>query len=144
MIKKTISLLAITVFVMAVSCKKKEEAPAQKTDGTGKAVMEFAQTEYDFGTVNQGDKVETVFTFTNTGEEDLVITSAKGSCGCTIPEYPKTPVKPGEKGDIKVSFNSAGKNGQQTKTVTIRANTKTGREMLTIKAAIKAKTGIAQ
>jgi hypothetical protein len=141
MIKKTISLLAIAVFVMTVSCKKEN---VLKDKGAGNAAMEFNEKIHDFGTLNAGDKVETVFTFTNTGKEDLIITEAKGSCGCTIPEYPKTPVKPGEKGTMKVSFNSSGKSGKQHKIVTIKANTATGIETLDIKASVTPKTGIAQ
>ena len=99
--------------------------------------MTFASNEHDFGTINKGDKVDYAFTFKNTGEADLIITNAKGSCGCTIPEYPKEPIKPGESGKIKVSFNSAGKNGQQHKTVTLTTNTASGKETLDVKASIK-------
>ena len=80
--------------------------------------------------------METVFSFTNTGEADLVISNAKGSCGCTVPEYPKQPIAPGEKAYIKVSFSPKGKNGMQNKTVTLTTNTAKGMEMLTVKANI--------
>jgi hypothetical protein len=102
------------------------------------AEMKFNKVEHDFGTINQGDKVDYTFKFTNTGKNDLIISNAVGSCGCTVPEYPKEPVKPGKTGKIKVIFNSAGKSGQQTKTVTINANTANGTEKLTIKASINA------
>ena len=98
--------------------------------------MEFATLEHDFGTIKGEDKVETVFTFTNTGDTDLVISKAVGSCGCTVPEYPKEPIAPGKKGDIKVSFSPKGKNGMQNKTVTLTTNTATSIEKLTIKANI--------
>jgi hypothetical protein len=104
-------------------------------------VMAFDKTEHDFGTINQGDKVTYSFAFTNTGASDLIISNAVGSCGCTVPEYPKAPLKPGESGKIKVSFNSAGKNGRQQKTVTIATNTATGKEIITIKANITPKAG---
>lgn len=125
MIRKAISLLAITA-VLLTSCKKSDGVP----------VMTFNKVEHDFGTINEGDKVETVFEFTNTGEGDLVITKAVGSCGCTVPEYPKEPVKKGEKGTIKVSFNSNNKQGKQTKSVTLTTNTKDSLEVLKIKADI--------
>ena len=67
----------------------------------------------------------------------MIITNAVGSCGCTIPEYPKDAIKPGESGKMKVSFNASGKHGQQQKTVTITTNTSQGSELLHIKAAIK-------
>lgn len=102
--------------------------------------MAFNKKEHNFGDINEGDKVSYNYTFKNTGANDLIITSAQGSCGCTVPEYPKTPIKPGKSGTMKVSFDSKGKTGQQSKTVTIRANTATGVETLTIKANVKGGT----
>lgn len=99
--------------------------------------MVFNKKEHDFGEIKQGDKVNYTFTFKNTGSNDLSITSAQGSCGCTVPEYDKNPIKPGKSGKMKVSFDSSGKTGVQTKTVTVRANTPTGYETLNIKATIK-------
>jgi hypothetical protein len=99
--------------------------------------MSFESKEHDFGTITQGDKVTHDFKFTNSGEGDLVISKAKGSCGCTVPEYPKEAIKPGESGTIKVSFNSAGKRGETEKTVTLFCNTKDSIEILKIKATIE-------
>src|SRR4051812_13678556 len=67
---------------------------------------EFTETTHDFGAIVQGEKVSYTFTFKNTGKGDLVISSASGSCGCTVPEYPKTAVPPGATGNIKVTFDS--------------------------------------
>ena len=100
-------------------------------------VMTFEKTEYDFGTIAADSKVNYSFKFKNTGEADLIISRAVGSCGCTIPEYPTTPIKAGESAKIDVSFNSAGKHGNQQKSVTISTNTKVGVESLIIKASIK-------
>ena len=102
-------------------------------------VMNFAKKEHDFGTINEGQKVVYTFNFENTGESDLIISNAVGSCGCTVPEFPKDPIKPGASGKMKVSFNSDGKPGNQQKTVTITANTQTGKETLTIKASVTPK-----
>jgi hypothetical protein len=99
-------------------------APATASGEVGDApVMTFEKDVHDFGTIIQGEKVSYKFKFTNTGASDLLITDAKGSCGCTVPEYPRTPVKPGESGEIDVIFDSTGKSGQQNKKVTITANT---------------------
>ncbi len=92
-----------------------------------------------FGTINEGDIVETSFVFTNTGNSDLMISDARGSCGCTVPEYPKnTPIAPGETRDIKVKFDSANKPGNQTKTVTLTNNTERGRDIIRIRTMVTA------
>jgi hypothetical protein len=103
--------------------------------------VQFAETEFDFGKMKQGDQVEHVFKFTNTGSEPLIIEDAKGSCGCTVPSYPKEPVAPGAQGEILVKFNSAGKSNNQQKTVTLTANTNPITTVLTIKAFVEVPAG---
>ena len=106
------------------------------SDASG-PIITFDKTEHDFGTINEGDKVTTEFNFTNTGKEDLIIVDARGSCGCTVPQYPKnTPIAPGASGKILVSFDSSKKPGLQQKSVTLSANTASGREMLRIKSNV--------
>ena len=98
--------------------------------------MSFDKQEHDFGNIIQGTPQETVFAFTNTGDAPLIITDARSSCGCTVPQYPKnTPIAPGETGELVVKFNGSGKN-QVTKTVTVTANTQKGSELLRIKAFV--------
>ncbi|BDS10465.1 DUF1573 domain-containing protein [Aureispira anguillae] len=87
------------------------------------ATIEFEEEVFDFGDIVEGESVEHLFKFKNTGKNPLVISHAQGSCGCTVPEWPKDPIAPGEGGEIKVKFNSKGKHGEQNKTVTISANT---------------------
>ena len=107
------------------------EAPAAT------AAMTFNKTVHDFGTIKEGETVQTTCTFTNTGQADLIIVDARGSCGCTVPNYPKnTPIAPGATGEILVSFDSSNKPNMQQKTVTISANTSSGRETLRIKAMV--------
>lgn len=102
--------------------------------------MTFAEPTHDFGQIMDGDKVEHVFTFTNSGSEPLVISNAKGSCGCTVPDWPKDPIKPGATGEIKVVYNSknkgkvGGKN--ENKTVTITANTNPTETRIFIKGIV--------
>jgi len=105
----------------------------------GTASISFDKQVYDFGTVKEGDFVETVFKVTNSGKTDLVITNATATCGCTVPVWPKAPIKPGETGDVKVKFNTSGKPNRQQKTVTLTTNTEAGREMLTIKGMVTPK-----
>ncbi|MFK7908285.1 MAG: DUF1573 domain-containing protein [Chitinophagales bacterium] len=101
-----------------------------------KTTMSFSDMTHDFGNITEGDKVSHVFAFTNNGDEPLIINSAKGSCGCTVPDWPKEPIPPGGESQIKVEFNSKGKAGKQTKTVTINANTDPNPTRLTIKAEV--------
>ncbi|MDC0230841.1 DUF1573 domain-containing protein [Aureispira] len=87
------------------------------------AKIEFYEEVFDFGNIIEGEIVEHIFKFKNTGKNPLIINHAKGSCGCTIPEWPHEPIVPGATSQIKVKFNSKGKQGEQNKTVTISANT---------------------
>jgi hypothetical protein len=86
-------------------------------------VFKFVKETFDFGEITEGEKVTYDFKFTNAGESPLIITSATATCGCTVPEYPKEPIAPGEEGVIKVVYNSANNLGMQNKVVTITANT---------------------
>lgn len=144
---KLIPSIAIATLFIVASCK--ENAASKITEDDMKAanevsatsgklpVIQFDKTEHDFGNINEGDKVSTEFIITNTGDADLVIVSAVGSCGCTVPEPPKEAIKPGESAPIKVTFDSTGKPGQQEKTVTITSNTAAGKETCKIKANVK-------
>ncbi len=109
---------------------------AAAEDDTPKTKIEFSEMTHDFGVIDEGEKVSHVFKFKNSGEEPLIINSAKGSCGCTVPEWPRDPIAPGGEGEIKVEFNSKGKKNKQTKTVTINANTDPNPTRLTIKADV--------
>lgn len=147
--KKILGIAMIASAVVLTACgdsnaakkvddKKVETSAADAAAAATEApVMTFDKVMHDFGTIAEGERVQTVFTFTNTGKSDLVIVDARGSCGCTVPSYPKnTPIAPGEKGEITVSFDSNNKPNMQQKTVTISANTESGREMLRIKAMV--------
>ena len=101
-----------------------------------KPTMDFADTLHDFGTIHEKEVVTYDFTFVNNGKTPLIINSAVGSCGCTVPSYPHDPVEPGKSATMKVTFNSAGKSGHQEKTVTIHTNTIRALHMLYIKADI--------
>ena len=97
------------------------QAPAAPTGPT--TTMTFSETTFDFGSVNDGEKVSHTYTFTNTGTEPLILSDAKGSCGCTVPKWPREPIAPGASSDIVVEFNSKNKKGKRNQKVTITANT---------------------
>ena len=114
--------------------------PAEKPDGPLPS-FEFTEELHDFGTINDGDVVEHTFAFTNTGQAPLIISDAKATCGCTVPEWPKEPIPVGESGEIKVRFNSKGKPGIQNKTVTLTANTWPATTRVRIKANVVKEEG---
>lgn len=94
--------------------------------------FEFENELHDFGSITQGEKVSYSFKFKNTGKKNLIISSANGSCGCTVPQYPKNPIAPGQSASIDVVFNSEGKEGKQDKSVTLMANTNPASKVLKI------------
>ena len=103
-----------------------------------KTGINFATSKKDFGKVLSTSSNSHTFVFTNTGTEPLVISNAKGSCGCTVPEWPKEPILPGDKGEIKVVYKPNGQSGKQTKQVTVTANTNPANSILTITGDIQA------
>ena len=109
-----------------------ETASGEITDKTGVPKFDFEEITFDLGTVQSGESVTHEFKFKNSGDKDLIISQAKGSCGCTQPEYPKDPIAPGDEGVIKVTFNSTGISGQITKNITLIANTTPNTKVLTI------------
>ncbi len=122
--------------VKPVSAQTTPATPAAVPAGKTTAIK-FEETSYSWGSVNEGDKMTHIFKFKNTGSNDLIISDAHGSCGCTVPEWPKEPIKAGKSGVIKVVFDSKGKPGDQQKTVTLTANTDPANTVLTIKGAVK-------
>jgi len=112
MMKKMILMTLMLVCGMTMTMAQK---PAQ---------IKFDKTTHNFGSFSESNpKVTCTFTYTNVGEQPLVVNQAIASCGCTVPEYTKTPVQPGEKGEIKVTYNGAGKfPGHFKKSITVRTN----------------------
>jgi hypothetical protein len=102
---------------------KNENIAASSTNNGEVAAIKFKEDNFDFGTIKQGEKVKHTFEFTNTGKAPLIIQNASASCGCTVPDWPHDPIQPGESSKIEVEFNSAGKKGPQSKSVSITANT---------------------
>ena len=107
-------------------------ASSTKGDADNVPVFQFEESSHDFGNIFEGEKISFAFRFKNIGKADLVIRAAQGSCGCTVPEYPKEPIKPGDGGVINVTFDSQGKEGHQEKTVTIISNTMPNNYVITI------------
>lgn len=102
-----------------------------------KPEFKFETVEHNFGSIPQGESVTYEFNFTNTGNEPIIISNAEGSCGCTVPVYPKQPIMKGQSSTIKVTFNSTGKIGIQDKTVTITSNAKQNPMVIHMKGTVE-------
>ena len=112
--------------------------PKSAQSSTGKnAVITFDKKEFDFGKILQGEVVSYTFHFTNTGNVPLIIASVDKSCGCTASDYPRQPIEPGQTGDIKITYDSKGHHGFQSKTLTVNANTMPAQTTLRIKAEVR-------
>lgn len=137
--KKIFTTLALFAMVFTVSFA--QEATTISVDGQEVSAegptMEFDQTEIDYGTIEKGSDKIRIFNFKNTGTEPLVIKHAKGSCGCTVPTYPKEPILPGEAAEIKVSYDT-NRIGRFSKTVTLTTNEAVEKRVLRIKGEVLA------
>lgn len=113
------------------------EAAARDAVSSKFPVLEFVESEHDFGEIEKGTGVETVFKYKNAGDAPLVITNIATTCGCTVPkDWSRAPLLPGEEGKFTVKYNGSG-NGTVTKQLTVTANTEKGTEIVKIKAFVK-------
>lgn len=139
-------LLSCAVMVVSCDGKKDGEAAVVQQDSTGAPIqelkttkLEFTETEHEFADIKEGELAKHEFVFKNTGTEPLYVRDAKASCGCTTPEWTKDTIAPGAEGKILVQFNSDGRPGNFTKTVTVMANTDPEATVITIKGFVIAK-----
>ena len=138
-------LLAVVLMMLCVmtACDEKNEgnlstdlvtSPKSATGTSNKqAAIKFNKEEHDFGTLLQGEVMTYSFHFTNTGNMPLIISEVGSSCGCTVGDYPREPIAPGNTGDIKVTYNSAGHHGFQSRFLTVMSNTNPAKTTLRIK-----------
>lgn len=118
------SLILTSIFVFGCrdGVSKGAVSDRLQVNDTGTAVIAFTEYEYSFGKVEEGKKIKHLFTFENKGSADLIIESATTSCGCTVPKYDTKPIAPGKRGNLEVVFDTSGRNGMQTKTITVKSN----------------------
>jgi len=123
--KKTLSILAVFVAVITFTSMKL-------------AIGEFSfeKETHDYGTIPQNKPASYDFKFSNAGDAPIIISEVKPSCGCSVAEFTKTPIKPGEAGTITVTYNAAAK-GPFTKQFTVKSNTKTPVKTLTVKGSVE-------
>jgi hypothetical protein len=139
--KKNLILFLIIACIAVSNCS----SGSGKSSGniaantTGKSEIVFREYEHNFGKVSEGEKISYVFTFDNKGTSDLVISSATTTCGCTVPKYDSKPIAPGGSGSLEVVFNTSGRSGMQTKTITVKSNAKIPVVLLKITAEVISK-----
>ena len=147
--KKVLFLMVLSIAFIACKDNASKKIKSENVEiakerdskiALGSPEIEFDQKEYDFGTITEGEKVEGIFKIKNVGKTDLVITSAKATCGCTVPVWPKEAIKPGESSELKFTFNSRGRSGKQTKSITLKTNTEKVTETLRIKGMVEKKS----
>jgi len=135
--KKLIAVLALLISVTTLALAQQESAAKATTvaEAIAGPAMEFEATTINYGKIEQGSDPYRIFNFKNTGTEPLVIKHAKGSCGCTVPTYPKEPILPGETGEIKVRYDTK-RIGAFKKTVTLTTNAPQERTTLIIEGEV--------
>lgn len=136
--RAVIYMSMITLAFIAFSCGDSSVSGNGNNDSiaqNGKAEITFEEETHNFGDIREGEQVSHIFKFKNTGDGELVLSRVTASCGCTTPEWTRDPVAPGESGQIKVAFNSEGREGHFRKTVTVLYHDK--KAVLVIKGYIK-------
>lgn len=142
--KKYTLILMCGIILLSCDFRRKDKIADDGAKITEQALkdsttVEIIDSVYNFGTVVEGEKVEYSYRFKNTGTKPLVIITASGSCGCTVPQRPEKPIMPGETGFIKVVFNSKGRVGPNEKHVTITSNAKPEFQQLLLKGEVLGK-----
>jgi len=139
----------VSLIVITTSCGSKNNSnvkltrPGSVLDSNGVVIDEdklpvisFEEDFHDFGKIKSGEKITYAFKFKNTGKSVLIISNVSTSCGCTVSAYPKQPIKPGEESSVDVSFDSSGRHGLQTKSITVYTNTMPTLTILRIQSLI--------
>ena len=139
----------VSVLVIVTSCNSKNSSnvklsrPIPVLDSNGVIIdkdnlpqISFEENFHDFGKIKSGEKITFAFKFKNTGKSVLIISNVSTSCGCTVSAYPKQPIKPGELSSVDVSFDSTGKHGLQTKSISVYANAEPAVTTLRIQSLI--------
>ncbi|MCH8902722.1 MAG: DUF1573 domain-containing protein [Bacteroidetes bacterium] len=129
----------VLLFATVFTVNAQKDVKTTSVDEVNNVAITFVKETHNFGTIEEGPKATYDFEFTNTGTEPLIITNCKASCGCTVIKCPKEPIMPGETGTIKATYNTKGRKGGFTKTVTVNSNAATPRVTLYIKGKVEPK-----
>jgi hypothetical protein len=142
--KTKVILSFVFILIILAGCQQGQKENTSVKHGSQTpgefAEISFMEYEYDFGRITEGEKVAHIFTFENKGPGELVIESASTSCGCTVSKYNRSPIPAGKGGNLEVVFDSNGRNGIQTKTISVRSNSKTEVVILKITSDVISKS----
>ncbi len=120
-----------------INISKSEVKIVSTSNNNNAADFKFETDQHDFGTIPEGPEAKFDFEFTNTGKEPLILTDVHASCGCTTPVWPKEPIQPGAKSKITAVYNTKGRGGNFTKSITIKSNAKSGDKIIMIKGMVE-------
>lgn len=134
--RTTIFLIIFLIYSCSTGTDTKKPPREDNAPGDAKAKIAFVEEEHDFGRVTEGEKVGWYFKYKNEGNADLIIKRASASCGCTVPEFDRKPLAPGEESSLKVIYDSSGRSGLEVKTVTIESNAENRIVKLKLKAEV--------
>ncbi|MEA3451026.1 MAG: DUF1573 domain-containing protein [Bacteroidota bacterium] len=123
-------LILSIIIIFAFGCNNQDSS--QKINENDTTLIEFEENIFDFGSLTQGEQIKHTYKFKNTGNKPLIIIEAHSTCGCTVADYSDKPINPQSEGYVKVTFNSSGKRGHQSKVITIISNTKPEENLLLI------------
>jgi hypothetical protein len=137
--KKVLALFVVAVLTISISCSQSSDVD-EKVDKNA-PYMEFETIEFDYGNINQGDNGTCEFVYKNTGKDPLVLSNVRPSCGCTVPEWSKEPIKKGEEAAIKVKYNT-GRAGSFSKSITVYSNASNSPLVLKIKGNVLPKAAV--
>jgi hypothetical protein len=125
-LKNILFIMIIIPAILVLSCNNNKPSGGsnsrEQVVSADTAVISFREYEHDFGKIAEGEKVACIFTFENTGKGPLVLSSVTSSCGCTVPKYDTKPIAPGGTGIVEVVFDTSGRSGRQTKSITVSSN----------------------
>jgi len=141
--KKLFIALVCMSICGAATAQEKQTAKTENAANSNAGKFKFKEETHDFGEVAEGPTAETDFEFKNVGKEPILITEAHGSCGCTVPQWPKEPIMPGKKAKIHVTYNTSGRPGPITKDVFITSNAQQSPMVLHIRGTVKPMGGTA-
>ena len=140
--KTFLFFLLITAASVSFAQQAKSATETKKDDKTTAAAnpnaptVDFKEETYNFGEVSEGPQVTHEFKFTNNGKEPLILSNVKASCGCTTPSWPKDPILPGKEATILVTYNTQGRPGNFTKSITITSNAANASKVIFIKGDV--------